>query len=122
MELFLNTQHKLDFEYLMNCHSRYTNEIPLNEWSSTSYIIAGMNLNDAFLSILKPDLTIDTRKLQLFSSMLNAKEQLFLRYALQQSYHFAFQNIQLDSVLKNSTTNELHLLINACDTNYFQKS
>lgn len=118
MVAFINKLHERDFLYLINCHEKYDCTIPLNEWTSTSYIIAGIGATDIFLSVLKPDLTVDYKKLQRFLRTFPIKMRTLVLFAVQQSNH-QFQKISFNRVIKQVSREELALILTAVDTNYF---
>lgn len=118
MVAFINQQHQSDFLFLINCHEKYDCNIPLNEWTSTSYMIAGIGATDIFLSVLKPDMTVDYKKLQRFLRTVPAKMHTLVLFAVQQSNH-QFQKISFNKVIKQLSHEELSLILTAVDTNYF---
>lgn len=119
MFIFLNEQHKIEYNYLVSCHRKYMSLIPENEWSSTSYLISGLNVTDVFLSILNIDLSVDHTKLKNHMAIVPLKKRTLMYYAIQQSNH-QIEQISLNEVIYELSHKDLKLLLNAVDTNYFQ--
>ncbi|MBQ0139769.1 MAG: hypothetical protein KBT36_10760 [Kurthia sp.] len=118
MVTFNNSQHKKDFFFLINCHEKYNCTIPINEWTSTSYMIAGIGATDMFLSVLNQDMTVDYKKLQRFLRSVPKRLRILILFAVQQSNH-QFKKISFNKVIKQLTREEMTLILTAVDTNYF---
>lgn len=103
----------------MTTYEKYNSHIPRNEWASTSYIISGIDETDFFLSILSMDLTVDLVKMKKYSKFIPRKKCALLHYAIQQSTH-QIEKISFHKVIRQISSEELKLILNAVDTNYFQ--
>lgn len=116
---FIDEQHQSEFHFLMTAHEKYNCHIPRNEWASTSYIISGMGVTDFFLSMLSSDMTVDLEKMKEYSKFIPRKKRALLHYAIQQSTH-QIEKISFHKVIRQISSEELKLILNAVDTNYFQ--
>lgn len=118
MVAFNNLQHRKDFFFLINCHEKYNCTIPINEWTSTSYMIAGIGATELFLSVLNPDMSVDYNKLRRFLRTVPKRLRILILFAVQQSNH-QFKKISFNRVMKQLSQEELALILTAVDTNYF---
>lgn len=116
---FIDEQHKSEFQFLMAAHEKYNCQIPRNEWASTSYIISGIGVTDFFLSILTSDMTVDINKMEKYYPTIPRKKRALMNYAIQQSNH-QIEKISFHKVIRQISSEELKLILNAVDTNYFQ--
>lgn len=117
---FRNEQHEKDFQYLLNCYTKYTALEATDEWTSTSYIISGMGLTDTFLSAIVSDMALDYDNFIDKIVALPTAQKNLCRYAIQLSYPGS-EKISFNHVVKNISKDDMQLLLDAVDTNYFHK-